>query len=350
MATAEYRQDFYHMLKSQQFRVADIQRFLRTAAEAADIWQRNGDPQLQGCWAVNWFDQQSTRTHTSHSIAEQMLGMRIALDAANASQTTSAGKGETLRDTIRTFESMVPDPSKMVIVIRHPNAKAAEIMAAAAKGAHVINAGCGKFNGQHVTQAAQDTLAMFNYGRDRGLVDIDTIGPAGLSRRRKPFKVLMCGDLRNGRTVRSLSYMLPKIFPWVELFYCSPPSLTMGDDILAYLRRHKVRFHVIDQPRRFPALVTKVNVLYCTRFQKEDLVAADLNRFDQYQRLFRVDAALVSTMKDDAKIFHPMPRNEELQPDVDDLPQAAYLPDQVREGVIARMALLLMIMRNRKHR
>ncbi len=145
----------------------------------------------------------------------------------------------------------------------------------------------------------------------------------------------MVGDLANGRTVRSLAYLLAK-YSNMRIIFASPPDLAMKPDILDYLKRKGVRFTEVDLLE--PAL-PETDVLYCTRIQKERGSAMD----EAAESEFSLTPDKVATMKRTACIMHPLPRNHEIAAGIDNDPRAIYFK-QAGNGMFIRMALLLWVM------
>ena len=253
------------------------------------------------------FYEPSTRTRFSFESAMLRLGGGV-ISTENAAEFSSAAKGETLEDSIRVTSGYAD-----VIVMRHPE-KGAAARAAAASSVSVVNAGDGP--GQHPTQALLD---LYTIERELGQVDGITLAFAG--------------DLKHGRTVRSLAYLLGK-YRNVRAIFVSPPELAVCPDILAYLDRHGVAHEETSDLR---AAATRADVLYQTRIQKERF--GDPAEYERLKGCYRVDAALVASMKPGAIVMHPLPRVGEIAPEVDALPQAAYFR-QARYGLSVRMALL----------
>ncbi|MFA5022446.1 MAG: hypothetical protein WC508_05190 [Patescibacteria group bacterium] len=339
-----------HVLRPQNFDLEDMRRFFDNADKIEGMLRSGtAGTLLAGHYAVNLFAAPSTRTRTSFRLAEIASGMHILADETDVEHATSWAKGESVPDMIKTYEgivSVVADPSKLMIVIRHPKAGVAEEIADATHGSHVFNAGCGKSDGYHPTQAFQDARLCFAHGRSLGLVSLDTLGEqglAGLNSSRKKFKVLAFGDLRNGRTIRSLAYLLAKCFPWVEFYFASPPSLKMGQDILDHLDEHSIPYHITVDPEEFVSWLRLVHLCYATRFQFEDLDFEDRRKFDEYQNQFLLDLPRVQTMRPDAFILHPFPRNRELSRTVDADPRALYLREQIPSGPTSRLTLMTMV-------
>src|SRR5438105_4655425 len=178
--------------------------------EHAAAFERDGSDRapLRGRLLATLFYEPSTRTRFSFEAAMYRLGGQV-LSAANAAGASSAAKGESLEDTIQVIAGYAD-----AIVLRHPEVGAVERVARVAK-VPVLSAGDGA--GQHPTQALLD---LYTIKKELGRLDRLRVG--------------LVGDLRNGRTVRSLALLLSR-FPQNELVLVSPPGLRMGDDILEAL-------------------------------------------------------------------------------------------------------------------
>lgn len=297
-----------HVIESQQFDRETIELLF----ERADTLQKNPSPILAGKILASLFYEPSTRTRFSFESAMLKLGGSV-MSTENAREFSSAAKGETLEDSIRVFNYYAD-----VIVLRHPEKGSSE-RAASVATVPIINAGDGA--GQHPTQALLD---LYTIQKERGAID--------------GSRVLLVGDLAHGRTVRSLSYLLGK-FKDVSVTFVSPKELKMGDGIKEYLDRHGVHWEEKDN---WDEALTEADVLYQTRIQKE--------RFADPELYARVKGSLVLTpqevarMKGDAIIMHPLPRVDEIDPAVDELPQARYF-EQAGYGLPVRMALLEMLLK-----
>jgi aspartate carbamoyltransferase catalytic subunit len=200
------------------------------------------------------------------------------------------------------------------IVLRHFQSGSAK-RAAAAASVPIINAGDGA--GQHPTQALLD---VYTIKREIGRLENFSIG--------------LVGDLANGRTVRSLAYLL-SMYPGVKMYFVAPEVVRMKEDIKDYLTRKGIEWKEVED---LAAVAGQVDVLYQTRIQKERF----LDRLEDYAAArgkYIIDKQLLGTLKRDAVIMHPLPRVDEITTDVDDDPRAAYFR-QAKNGLYIRMALL----------
>ncbi len=296
-----------HVIESQQF---DRELLQHLFAEASRL-ENKKDDSMKGVILASLFYEPSTRTRLSFESAMQRLGGMV-ISTESAKEFSSAVKGETLEDTIRVVENYAD-----MVVLRHYEDDAAE-RAAKVADVPIINAGSGA--GQHPTQALLD---VYTIERERGHID-------GLS-------IAMVGDLKHGRTIRSLAYLLGK-FNDVRITFVSPPELQVGDDIKEYLARHNVTY---SDTTDLTDTLSHIDVLYQTRMQKERF--SDLSEYDRLKGSYRIDAAIAGRMKKGSIVMHPLPRVDEIAPEVDSLPQAVYFR-QAHYGVCVRMALLKWIM------
>jgi len=255
------------------------------------------------------FFEPSTRTRLSFETAMNRLGGGVIGFAGT--EATSVVKGETLADTIRMVSGYAD-----AVVLRHPREGAAKL-ATEFSGVPVLNAGDGA--GQHPTQT---------------LLDLFTIRTE--KNRLENLNISLVGDLRYGRTVHSLAYALSKFGNTINLV--SPEGLEMPGEVVAYLK-DKGMFgkacHTLEE------VIADTDILYVTRIQKERF--PDPVEYEKVAGLYRVDPKLVSKGPDDMIIMHPLPRVQEIAPEVDALPQARYFI-QAFNGVPVRMALLSMVM------
>lgn len=292
-----------HVIEAQQFDRAELERLF----EIADRCESDTTKPLQGKILASLFYEPSTRTRLSFESAMMRLGGNV-ITTENAKEFSSAIKGETLEDSIRVVSGYAD-----VIVLRHFEIGTAE-RAATVSRVPVINAGDGA--GQHPTQALLD---LYTLKRELGRID--------------GVRIAMAGDLKNGRTVRSLCYLLGK-YGGIHIDLVSPAELKIGDDIKEYLKRRDISF---TEHEHFEAVLPTIDALYQTRIQKERfLTEEDYFRFKGRYVLTRANT---ESMKQGAIILHPLPRVDEISPELDDLPKAAYFR-QAQYGVLVRMALL----------
>ena len=312
----------YHALVSQQFSremlddLCDLATCVRMIAK-----NREGCSFLQSRMfekrAMLYFAQPSTRTYLSFDSACQTVGLDC-MDVRDSS-TSSEVKGESAEDTVRTFSSYTD-----LIIMRHPAGGFAEriawMLSNTSRPVPVINAGSGK--DQHPTQALLDI-----YTLERSFEKIGGIDGK---------KVAFVGDLKRGRTVRSLAGLLKK-FEGVKLYFVAPPELQIGGDILAQLDAAGVLYELCSD---FNKVIPEVDAIYMTRIQDEWDVENESSLLDTTKFYFTKDH--LSVLKKDAVILHPLPRRKEIDVAVDSDPRAMYWR-QVRNGMWIRSALILSI-------
>ena len=295
-----------HIIESQQFSRPLLEELFARADEIKRQ-PHHFSGRLNGQVMAALFYEPSTRTRLSFEAAMLRLGGRT-IGTDNAREFSSAAKGETLEDTIRIVSGYVD-----VIVLRHYEEGAAK-RAAGASTVPVINAGDGP--GQHPTQALLD---LYTIRDEIGHID-------GL-------RIAMVGDLANGRTVRSLTYLLSK-FRDIRICFVAPDQVAMRDDIKVHLDQHHVPWV---ETQDLDAVLPQVDVVYQTRIQKERFT--DQDAYLAVKGIYRIDARTLSLMRKQAIVMHPLPRVDEIAPEVDDDPRAAYFR-QARNGLHIRMALL----------
>ncbi|MBI4530436.1 MAG: aspartate carbamoyltransferase [Candidatus Latescibacteria bacterium] len=302
----------HHVIEAQQFDSDTLSNLFRVAGEMEELAATGSSDLLHGKTMASLFYEPSTRTRFSFEAAMTKLGGKV-ITTENAREFSSVAKGETLEDTIRIVESYVD-----VIVLRHFESGAATRAARIAQ-VPIINAGDGP--GQHPTQALLD---LYTIQKEKGRLD--------------NLSVALVGDLSNGRAVRSLAYLLGK-YDNITFYFVAPDVVKMKDDIKDYLTRHNVRYI---EETNLKKVLPKVDVVYQTRIQKERFG----DRIDDYEKargIYIIDREMLSYMHDDAIIMHPLPRVDEITPDVDNDPRAAYFR-QAKNGLYIRMALLTMVL------
>jgi aspartate carbamoyltransferase catalytic subunit len=267
--------------------------------------------------AMLYFTQPSTRTFLSFCAACQIMGLHFG--EVRDMATSSEFKGESREDSVRTFSSFFD-----LIVMRSSKAGLAERMAwvlsKSARPVPIINAGSGR--DQHPTQALLDIYTLQRSFEDRGGID--------------GKRICFVGDLARGRTVRSLACLLT-LYPGVKQYFVAPEGLQIGPDILAALDRAGLPYEVTQD---FEAIVPEVDAIYMTRIQDEWDKAGESRSTDTCKYCFT--AAHLKRFKPDAVLMHPLPRRQEIAPEVDSDPRAVYWR-QVRNGMWIRSALLLTI-------
>ncbi len=266
-----------------------------------------GSDRLKGNILATLFYEPSTRTRLSFESAMHRLGGQV-ISTENAGEFSSAIKGETVEDTIRMIGGYAD-----AIVIRHPQQGAAA-RAAAVSEVPILNGGDGP--GEHPTQALLDLYTIMS---EQGRID-------GL-------KVALVGDLRFGRTARSLVRLLT-LTTDTEIIYVSPPAVPMGSDV----QRAVVAAGVAQRSEPdLSAVLPTVDVVYQTRIQRERFATRE--EYEASRGVYILNRDSYDLMKPTATVLHPLPRVDEISTEVDDDPRSAYFR-QARNGVFVRMALL----------
>jgi aspartate carbamoyltransferase catalytic subunit len=301
------------ILHGNQFSKKEIEAVMKVASEFEKELKKKGViPLMKGKLLATLFFEPSTRTRLSFETAMQRLGGGVI--ALGPAEGSSVSKGETLVDTCRTVAQYAD-----VIAIRHPKTGSAK-EAADAVDIPVLNGGDG--TGQHPTQA---------------LLDVYTIRKE--MRTLKNLTIAMVGDLKNGRTVHALVELLA-LFN-CRFYFVSPGVLRMPEEITSHLRQQGGRVEETEDLRK---AALESDVIYMTRIQRERF--ADLAEYEKVKGTYIIDAAFLKNLGKDVTILHPLPRVNEINPDVDNYPGAAYFR-QMRNGVFIRMALLAMVMGKR---
>nr|WP_148219949.1 aspartate carbamoyltransferase [Sphaerobacter thermophilus] len=299
------------ILAVQQFDRPFLEQLFARADEMRVIVAAGGSNRLSGRIMATLFFEPSTRTRLSFESAMIRLGGQV-LSAEYARETSSAAKGETIEDTARIVESYAD-----VIVIRHPEAGSAA-RAASVIDIPVINAGDGPH--EHPTQALLD---LYTIRSELGRID--------------DLRIALVGDLKYGRAARSLALILTQC-RGIELTFVSPPNVRMGNDVTAALAAAGVRFREESDLSR---VLPEVDVVYQTRIQHERFTSEE--EYEAARGLYVIDAASLRLMHPNAILMHPLPRVDEIAPEVDLDPRAAYFR-QAKNGVYIRMALLDMLL------
>ena len=302
----------FHVIEAQQFDKDLLSKIFAVTKEMEEVVSRYGSNILSRRIMATLFYEPSTRTRLSFEAAMRRLGGGV-VTTESATEFSSAAKGETLEDTIRIVEGYSD-----VIVLRHFESGAAK-RAADVASVPILSAGDGP--GQHPTQALLD---VYTIKKEIGRLD--------------GIKMAMVGDLANGRTVRSLAYLMTK-YADVKLYFVAPDVVRMKDDIKEYLTRSGVWF---EERKDLMSLVKEVDVVYQTRIQRERFG----DRTEDYEKArgsYIIDASVMEALPQHARVLHPLPRVDEIDPEVDSDPRAAYFR-QAHNGLYIRMALLQMVL------
>ncbi len=252
------------------------------------------------------FFEPSTRTRLSFETAANRLGARvIGFSDPNA---TSSSKGESLKDTIMMVSNYAD-----IIVMRHHLEGAARYASEIAP-VPIVNAGDGA--NQHPTQTMLDLYTIYQtQGR---LTDLN---------------IYMVGDLKYGRTVHSLLMAMRHFNP--TFHFIAPEELKMPQEYKDYCDEHHIKY--VEHSDFTADTIANADILYMTRVQRERFT--DLMEYERVKNMYILRADLLSKCRDNMKVLHPLPRVNEITPDVDDTKHAYYF-QQAKNGLFARQAIL----------
>jgi len=298
------------ILSTKSFSKSDIEKIVEVADEFLPYAKKEKSSELlKGQVLASLFYEPSTRTRLSFETAMERLGGNVI--TVTGTESSSLAKGETLSDTARVIENFAD-----VMVVRHNKPGSVDEMGRAAN-VPVINAGDGE--GEHPTQALLDIFTMI---KERGELE-------GLT-------VAMVGDLKYGRTVHSLSYLLAHF--GVKLILVSPDQLKMPGEVTDYLKEKGIEF---EETEDMEEALKHAEVCYMTRVQKERF--DDPAEYEKFKNFYVLTKEGIEKHNAKMTIMHPLPRVGEISLNVDDLPGAAYFR-QVQNGVAVRMALLALVL------
>lgn len=284
----------------------EIEMVLKCAAHL----KKNPRPTLlAGNVLGSLFFEPSTRTRLSFETAMQRLGGSV-VGFADAG-VTSVSKGETMYDTGKIIGQYVD-----IIAMRHP-VEGAPRRLAEATSTPVVNGGDGA--NQHPTQT---------------LLDLFTIQET--QKKLTNISIALVGDLKYGRTVHSLAEALIHFSP--TFYFVAPGFLQMPEYILEELQEAGIKFYL---KKTIKEVVTKVDILYMTRIQKERF--SDITEYEKAKNIYILNTTLLKNVKKNLRVLHPLPRVNEIQPEVDQTPHAYYF-EQAQNGLYVRQALLALVL------
>lgn len=317
------RPNFKHILSASQFERSDLD-YLMTLTDTIRKFDKSKEgllylkSLLEHRRVMLYFTQPSTRTFLSFNSASQILGMQTS--EIRDTSVSSERKGESVEDSLRTFSSYVD-----LIVMRSPMRglcdQIASMLDRTERPIPVINAGSGP--DEHPTQALLDIYTLHRSFRERGGIENST--------------VCMVGDLKRGRTVRSLSKLL-KHYDGVKLVFASPQEFAIEEDLRSELKASNVPFV---ETRDFEGAIRQADAIYMTRVQDEYDVGTESKLVKSSDFFLR--KSHLSGLKSDCVIMHPLPRRNELDPAIDEDPRAKYWR-QERNGMWTRVALMTLLL------
>jgi aspartate carbamoyltransferase catalytic subunit len=306
---------FKNLISVDQISNSDIKHIIALAEKyRLNGHQKNfSDGDGRGLILATLFFEASTRTRFSFESAMTRLGGQVI--TLEYGKSSSVKKGESLSDSGRVISSYAD-----IIVMRHPQAGSVAELAQYAN-VPVINAGDGI--NQHPTQS---------------LVDLYTIFCE--KARLENLKIGVVGDLKHGRATRSFIELMSR-YKGNEFTLISHPSLCFDKDSVKKLQQSNKVIETTDLEKSLADL----DVLYVTRVQQERF--ENDAEYDKVKGSYRINKAMMKAAKNDMILMHPLPRVDEIEAEVDLLPQARYFK-QAEYGVFVRMALLSLLTSSQK--
>ncbi len=299
-----------HLMSPLDFSVEELDKLLDLAQDIEAKPEKYAHA-CAGKKLATLFYEPSTRTRLSHEAA--MLNLGGSIMGFSSADSSSAAKGESVSDTIRTISCYAD-----ICAMRHPK-EGAPMVACQHSSIPVINAGDGGH--QHPTQTLTDLLTIRNL---KGRLGNMTIG--------------LCGDLKFGRTVHSLINALVR-YEGIRFILISPEELRLPEYIRHdVLDRNNIPY---EEVVRLEEAMPKLDILYMTRVQKERFFNEE--DYVRMKDFYILDKAKMKLAPEDMYVLHPLPRVNEIAVEVDDDPRAAYFR-QVQYGVYVRMALILTLL------
>lgn len=299
-----------HLMSPLDFSVEELDKLL----DLANDIENNPAKYAHACAGkklATLFYEPSTRTRLSHEAA--MLNLGGSVLGFSSADSSSAAKGESVSDTIRTVACYAD-----IVAMRHPK-EGAPMVAAAHSSIPIINAGDGGH--QHPTQTLTDLLTIRSL---KGRLNNLTIG--------------LCGDLKFGRTVHSLIQALVR-YDNLNFVLISPEELRLPTYIRHdVLRRNHVPYKEVV---RMEEALPELDILYMTRVQKERFFNEE--DYVRMKDFYILDKKKMELASKEMLVLHPLPRVNEISVEVDDDPRAVYFK-QAKYGVYVRMALILTLL------
>ena len=278
---------------------------LRIMELAADFDANPEQRKKYGKFEASLFFEPSTRTRLSFESAINRLGARVI--GFSDMNNTSVTKGETLHDTIRVISNYCD-----MIVMRHPVEGAARYASEVSR-VPVVNAGDGA--NQHPSQTLLDLYSIL---KTQGRLD--------------DINIMMVGDLKYGRTVHSLLEALSHFK--AEFTFVSPPELQMPTEYKMQLYERGISYY---ETTDIMERMGMADIIYMTRVQRERF--SDVMEYERVKNAYVLHNDMLADTKPNMRILHPLPRVNEIAPDVDENPKA-YWFQQTENGVYTRMAIM----------
>lgn len=285
------------------------EEILKVLELAAEFEKNPNQNILSGKVIATLFFEPSTRTRLSFESAINRLGGRVV--GFTDSSSSSVTKGETLKDTIKTVSNYCD-----LIIMRHPLEGSAKYASEVAT-VPVINAGDGA--NQHPTQTLLDLYSII---KTQGTLD--------------DLNIFLVGDLKYGRTVHSL-LMAMSLFTTIFNFI-SPEELKMPDEYKLFLENLGLKYY---EHTDFTEIISRADIVYMTRVQQERF--SDPMEYEKVKNIYVLRNHMIRNTKPNMRILHPLPRVNEIHPDVDESEKAYYF-QQALNGVFARQAIISSIL------
>ena len=252
------------------------------------------------------FFEPSTRTRLSFETAANRLGARVI--GFSDATTSSASKGETLKDTIM----MVANYADLIVMRHH--LEGAARYASELSNCPVINAGDGA--NQHPSQTMLDLDSIL---KTQGTLE--------------NLHIHLVGDLKYGRTVHSLLFAMRHFNP--TFHFIAPEELHMPEEYRIFCRENNIPFTETTEFNE--EIIAEADIIYMTRVQRERF--SDLMEYEKVKNCYRLTNAMLANSKPNLRILHPLPRINEIAYDVDSNPKAYYF-QQAQNGLYVREALI----------
>lgn len=310
-----------HLITASSISKSSLISYIKAATQMRN-WIQDGTqllPQYPFKTLITMFYEPSTRTNCSFQAAAIKLGCKVI---ALTEKASSSEKGESLEDTIQTLQYYGD-----AIVLRHP-AKGSSERASEVSSVPIINGGDG--NGEHPTQALLDVFTIYTELLEKG-VDL-------YQSDREVINITFVGDLKNSRTIHSLIRLLLH-FPRLRFVYVSPFPLEMPIEIVNIISYH-ANGHEQHKCSSLEDAILNTDVLYMTRIQRERFETEDAyTSVMKNSELYWLTHELMDVAKENMIVMHPLPRLEEIPPEIDSDDRMVYFK-QVENGLYMRMAIL----------
>ena len=297
-----------HVLNAKQFTKKELEELFLLTDDIKNNPKKYSN-KLDGKIIAVMFYEPSTRTRMSFQTAILKLGGKF-VGTENAFDNSSGKKGETLEDTIRVLQGYAD-----AIVIRHPSDNTPQRVASVAT-VPIINAGSGK--GEHPTQALLDLYTIREY-----------------KKRLNNLKIAILGDLSNGRTIHSLLGLISN-YDNIEIYGLSKKVFELPQEYIDMLNSKGIEYKKCNC---FDDIPKDVDIMYHSRIQSERFEG------DFGKEEYIINKEVLSKFSPETIVLHPLPRNEEICPDIDDDPRAVYFK-QANNGLYVRMGLFVQAFEN----